>query len=312
MNLDVRRGQRHAIIGPNGAGKSTLFNLISGLFVPTSGDILLAGSIAGLPRPDQPRGLSRSFQITTSISSPERGREPAHRRSRPPWHRFSLFRPVANARGEQPGPRAPRKAAAQTGEQWPAISPIPSSARSRSAWRWPPTPTSSCSTSRPPACRGTNREDGRADPRGDEGQDAAGRRARHERRLGLCARPRSWSTARSWRAAARTLRANRGVQEAYLGEEAASWPARGRGPACPLRQEPHPARGRSRDRRRRNRLAARPQRLRPLDHTQDDHGAGASDAGAVRLDGATSRSARIRIARAGSASSRRSARCSPT
>ena len=51
VNLTVKRGQRHALIGPNGAGKSTLFNLISGHYVPTSGEILLNGrSIAGLSR----------------------------------------------------------------------------------------------------------------------------------------------------------------------------------------------------------------------------------------------------------------------
>lgn len=55
-----------AIIGPNGAGKSTLFNLISGRFGPTSGDILLDGKrINGLkPFEINRLGLSRSFQIT--------------------------------------------------------------------------------------------------------------------------------------------------------------------------------------------------------------------------------------------------------
>ena len=49
VDLTVKRGQRHALIGPNGAGKSTLFNLISGHYVPSSGEILLNGqSIAGL------------------------------------------------------------------------------------------------------------------------------------------------------------------------------------------------------------------------------------------------------------------------
>lgn len=65
-NLQIEQGQRYALIGPNGAGKSTLFNLISGRFPLSSGDILLNGkSIAGL-RPYQINrlGLSRSFQIT--------------------------------------------------------------------------------------------------------------------------------------------------------------------------------------------------------------------------------------------------------
>ena len=64
--LAVPAGERHAVIGPNGAGKSTLFNLISGRFGVTSGDILLNGqSTIGLtPFQINRRGLSRSFQIT--------------------------------------------------------------------------------------------------------------------------------------------------------------------------------------------------------------------------------------------------------
>jgi branched-chain amino acid transport system ATP-binding protein len=65
-SLQIPKGERIAIIGPNGAGKSTLFNLISGRFGLTSGDILLNGaSIRGLkPFEINRRGLSRSFQIT--------------------------------------------------------------------------------------------------------------------------------------------------------------------------------------------------------------------------------------------------------
>ena len=66
VDLAVQAGERVAIIGPNGAGKSTLFNLISGRFEPTSGDVLLNGRrINGLrPYEINRRGLSRSFQIT--------------------------------------------------------------------------------------------------------------------------------------------------------------------------------------------------------------------------------------------------------
>lgn len=65
-NLAVAPGERVAIIGPNGAGKSTLFNLISGRFAPTSGDVILNGQrINGMPPYEiNRRGLSRSFQIT--------------------------------------------------------------------------------------------------------------------------------------------------------------------------------------------------------------------------------------------------------
>jgi branched-chain amino acid transport system ATP-binding protein len=65
-DLAVAPGERVAIIGPNGAGKSTLFNLISGRFGPTSGEILLNGKrIDGLkPYEINRLGLARSFQIT--------------------------------------------------------------------------------------------------------------------------------------------------------------------------------------------------------------------------------------------------------
>jgi branched-chain amino acid transport system ATP-binding protein len=65
-NLAVEPGERVAIIGPNGAGKSTLFNLISGRFGPTSGEILLNGQSIAHKKPYEINrmGLSRSFQIT--------------------------------------------------------------------------------------------------------------------------------------------------------------------------------------------------------------------------------------------------------
>ena len=67
VSLDIASGQRHAIIGPNGAGKTTLFNLISGRFQVSSGEILLDDvRIDALPPHRINRmGLSRSFQITS-------------------------------------------------------------------------------------------------------------------------------------------------------------------------------------------------------------------------------------------------------
>ena len=66
VNLAVRPGERIGIIGPNGAGKSTLFNLISGRFAPSSGQVLLNGQRIDGQQPYEINraGLSRSFQIT--------------------------------------------------------------------------------------------------------------------------------------------------------------------------------------------------------------------------------------------------------
>lgn len=66
IDLAVNPGERVAIIGPNGAGKSTLFNLISGRFEPTSGEVLLNGIRIDGKKPFEINrlGLSRSFQIT--------------------------------------------------------------------------------------------------------------------------------------------------------------------------------------------------------------------------------------------------------
>jgi len=66
VSLAIPAGERHAIIGPNGAGKSTLYNLISGRYPLSAGQILLNGEdITGLkPYEINRKGLSRSFQVT--------------------------------------------------------------------------------------------------------------------------------------------------------------------------------------------------------------------------------------------------------
>ena len=65
FSLSIVRGKRHAIIGPNGAGKTTLFNLLSGRFKPTRGQILFNGrDITGMsPYRISRLGIARSFQI---------------------------------------------------------------------------------------------------------------------------------------------------------------------------------------------------------------------------------------------------------
>jgi branched-chain amino acid transport system ATP-binding protein len=64
LDMQVEEGEIVSVIGPNGAGKTTLFNLVTGIYRPESGDILLDGqSIVGLdPHEISRRGISRTFQ----------------------------------------------------------------------------------------------------------------------------------------------------------------------------------------------------------------------------------------------------------
>jgi branched-chain amino acid transport system ATP-binding protein len=64
LDLHVGEGEIVSVIGPNGAGKTTLFNLITGIYEPTEGDIVFAGeSIMGLdPHRITRKGIARTFQ----------------------------------------------------------------------------------------------------------------------------------------------------------------------------------------------------------------------------------------------------------
>ena len=64
VSFSLDAGTVYAVIGPNGAGKTTLFNLITGLYQPTSGDIRLDGiSITGMaPHRLAMLGIARTFQ----------------------------------------------------------------------------------------------------------------------------------------------------------------------------------------------------------------------------------------------------------
>lgn len=70
-SLSVKPGEIHVLIGPNGAGKTTLFNLTSGLYKPTCGEIRLLGQmVQGLsPRQICHAGMARSFQITSLFNN---------------------------------------------------------------------------------------------------------------------------------------------------------------------------------------------------------------------------------------------------
>ncbi len=69
IDLELRRGECHALIGPNGAGKSTLIHQISGVLQPDAGRIFFEGrDVTPLSQSERAvAGLGRSFQITSIL-----------------------------------------------------------------------------------------------------------------------------------------------------------------------------------------------------------------------------------------------------
>jgi len=70
-SLEIKAGSITGLIGPNGAGKTTLFNIIAGVYKPSSGHVFLDDEdITGIPPHDLfKRGLLRTFQIAHEFSS---------------------------------------------------------------------------------------------------------------------------------------------------------------------------------------------------------------------------------------------------
>lgn len=64
VNMEIRQGELIGLIGPNGAGKTTCFNLLTGVYVPTEGEIRLNGErLNGMaPYEITRKGISRTFQ----------------------------------------------------------------------------------------------------------------------------------------------------------------------------------------------------------------------------------------------------------
>lgn len=64
FNIDINKGELIGLIGPNGAGKTTCFNLLTGVYEPTEGEIEFAGkSVVGLkPYQITQKGIARTFQ----------------------------------------------------------------------------------------------------------------------------------------------------------------------------------------------------------------------------------------------------------
>ncbi len=70
ISFAVEEGQIFGIIGPNGAGKTTLFNIVDGVFPPSSGRVIFRGAdITGLhPYDLAQRGIARTHQIVRPLS----------------------------------------------------------------------------------------------------------------------------------------------------------------------------------------------------------------------------------------------------
>src|SRR5688500_718745 len=87
LDMDVRQGEIYGLIGPNGAGKTTIFNLLTGVYEPTSGDITIGGKRVNGLKPYQISrlGVSRTFQnirLFPSMSVLENVVTACHRHSR--------------------------------------------------------------------------------------------------------------------------------------------------------------------------------------------------------------------------------------
>lgn len=87
LDMNVRQGEIYGLIGPNGAGKTTIFNLLTGVYTPTSGELYFQGQrIDGLkPYEISRRGISRTFQnirLFPSMSVLENVMTACHRHAR--------------------------------------------------------------------------------------------------------------------------------------------------------------------------------------------------------------------------------------
>jgi branched-chain amino acid transport system ATP-binding protein len=98
VDLDLVRGELHAVIGPNGAGKTTLINQLSGEIIPDEGRIVFDGHDLTREPPNQRAmaGLGRSFQITSVFNDFTVLQNAALAVQAHAGHSFRFWRPAAS------------------------------------------------------------------------------------------------------------------------------------------------------------------------------------------------------------------------
>jgi len=106
VSFSIDAGIVYAVIGPNGAGKTTLFNLITGIYTPTSGTITLDGESIGGKTPNElaQRGVARTFQnlqICMNMSAIENVMVGAHLRLDRNLFKAALRWPAMRARDHE-------------------------------------------------------------------------------------------------------------------------------------------------------------------------------------------------------------------
>ncbi len=160
VDLAVGAARIHGLIGPNGSGKSTMMNVLTGVYTPTAGEILLGGRpIGGSARREIAcRGVARTFQnvqLFGEMTLLENVLVGLHHSYRSSVLDVALRLAARRARGAGARAARPTSSASSGSARWPtrrrATCPTASSACWRSAARWRSTRSCCCSTSRPPA-----------------------------------------------------------------------------------------------------------------------------------------------------------------
>ena len=99
FELAIRRGELVGLIGPNGAGKTTAFNVLTGVYRPTSGEVIVGGEVVNGLKPHKvaARGLARTFQnirLFKELSALDNVRIACHHGTKASWLQSVLATPA--------------------------------------------------------------------------------------------------------------------------------------------------------------------------------------------------------------------------